>query len=214
APRGMRDFVCDFEKYPREYENFRGKNVTLGLEFGMSNALFLPNKRLANSYDYDFILGAVHGVDGDDIYKVSLDSPEKLSGIDRYLIYSREMVEKYDFIDAFAHIDYVARYTKRMSDVFFYENFAESFDALLKAISERGIAFEINTSRFDEPHAKEVMFTICRRFRELGGRFCTIGSDAHEIKNLAFRFESAKKIAREAELSVVFFRNRKAVRCE
>ncbi|MCL2048511.1 MAG: PHP domain-containing protein [Defluviitaleaceae bacterium] len=230
APRGLMDFVCDFGIYPLTYEKLRDESVTLGMELGMTDAFFSLNKRIASEYDYDYILGAVHSVDGHDIYEMSKTAPD-VSGVGRYLTRSRELVEKYDFIDAFAHIDYIARYTKAAADDFFYENYKEEFDALLKVIAERGIALEINTSRFGAsplfsdctvvgipPRSllthEQTIYTLCRRFKELGGRICTIGSDAHGVDKLAYCFDTAKQIAHEAELRVVYFKDRKPVNCE
>jgi histidinol-phosphatase (PHP family) len=58
------------------------------------------------------------------------------------------------------------------------------------------------------------MFEICRRYKEFGGRICTIGSDAHKAAKLAYCLDDAKKIANEAQLTVVNFKNRKPIRCE
>jgi histidinol-phosphatase (PHP family) len=216
APCSIGDFVCDFDIYPAQYEKLRGEGVTLGLEFGMTSAFLTLNRRLAEAYDYDCIVGAVHCVDGDDIYRVSLSSPDTLSGVRRYLIYAREMLEKYDFIDTFAHIDYIARYTQKMAEDFVYERYASDFDALLKKLAERGIALEINTNRFGDKskRAEKTMYELCSRYKELGGRYCTIGSDAHKTEKLGYCVDSAKTIAHEAELSVVYFKNRKAIPCE
>jgi histidinol-phosphatase (PHP family) len=217
AIRGLGDFVCDFAKYPAQYEKFRGEGVSLGLEFGMTQAFLSANKKIAEG-DYDFIIGAIHSVDGVELYNAlnGLLPGENFSPcISRYLIYAREMVEAYDgVIDAFAHIDYFARYTREIADNFFYENYAQEFDALLKILAEREIALEINTNRFGDETAQKTMFELCRRYKELGGRICTIGSDAHKTEKLAYCFADAKKIAHEAQLAVVNFKNRKPIRCE
>ncbi|MCL1883039.1 MAG: histidinol-phosphatase HisJ family protein [Defluviitaleaceae bacterium] len=229
APRGIGDFVCDFEKYPNMYKKLRGEGVMLGLEFGLTEAFLDVNSKLAEG-DYDFILGSIHTVDGVELYQASHgklqnepyavqligdDTDLIKASIRRYLIYANEMVNLCRFFDSFGHIDYIARYAPKVAEHFFYENFPNEFDALLKTIAERELALEINTSRFCEPYNFEkIMLKICRRFYELGGRLCTIGSDAHEVKNIGKSIEIAKELASEAELSAVYFKERKPFPCE
>ena len=239
APRGIGDFVCDFGIYPALYKKYRGEGVLLGLEFGLTAAYLQVNKQIIAAGDYDFIIGAIHGVDGLDIFNASktagagssansessadsvtsgtVNNPD--GGIARYLTYAREMVELADYFDAFAHIDYIARYVPVAAEKFSYGNYPEEFDALLKALAEREIALEINTSRFlpdsklNVPDAGQVMFEICKRFAELGGRYCTIGSDAHTVATLARNFDTAHAIAENSGLTTVYYRERIPVPC-
>jgi histidinol-phosphatase (PHP family) len=231
APRGMGDFVCDFNIYPAQYKKFRGSSVMLGLEIGLTKAFLPANKQLA-ACDYDFIIGSVHGVDGVDLYKAgtkrkgfmhepyaqqmhSADTVDEC--ISRYLTYAKEMAELDCFYDAFGHIDYIARYAPLAGENFFYDKFTAEFDALLKALAERGLALEINTCLFGIAHqmknAEKVMLDICRRFAQLGGRLCTIGSDAHRVERLGHCISSAIEIARDSGLTAVYFKERKAIPC-
>jgi histidinol-phosphatase (PHP family) len=232
APRGIGDFICDFAVYPRTYEYLRGEGVTLGLEFGLTAAFANLNEKIAGEYDYDFIVGAIHAVDGVDIYHACNGNPalanedfaQQINGCDeevcaavrRYLVYANEMAVQNTFFDSFAHVDYIARYLPSVQKKFYYENFAEEFDALLKTISSRGVALEINTNMFgasSENLPEKTMQKICTRFFELGGRFCTIGSDAHKIKNVGKGINAAKEIAAVSGLVPVYFKGRKPTRC-
>ena len=230
APRVIGDFVCDFNVYPKEYEKFRGEGVMLGLEYGLTQAFLKINKKIAASYDYDFILGAVHGVNGVDIYGASHEkystepfAESFLSGDEKsirqclreYLSYTKEMIELYGFFDSFAHVDYVARYLPKVSENFVYENFIQEFDALLKILAEREIALEINTNRFghESKFAEMEMLKICRQFKALGGWLCTLGSDAHKAHKVGYFIGSAKEIAEASGLIPVYFKERKPIRC-
>jgi histidinol-phosphatase (PHP family) len=231
APRGIGDFVVDFERYPKEYEKFRGEGVMLGLEFGLTKAYAKLNEKIANSYDYDFILGGVHCIDGVEIYHASKgllpnepitqqmtsdDTETVMNCIQQYLKYSREMVEfNGNFYDSFAHMAYFARYAPKPSELCVYENFRREIDALLKAIAERELAFEINTYRYKNyPSAAHEMLKCCRSFKRLGGKYCTFGSDAHKVSNLGRNIDDAIYIARESGLIPVYFKERKPIRCE
>jgi histidinol-phosphatase (PHP family) len=225
APRGVEEFgvfVCNFDEFAK-YEKFRGDGVSLGLEIGLTKAFLNANIKAAAG-DYDYIIGSVHNVDGVEFYHAChgkcpeepfaqmIDTaPEEC--IRRYLTYATEMVEISGFFDAFGHIDYTARYLPRLESLFSYENFADEIDSLLRVIARRDIALEINTCILSKPAAVETMQKICRRFTELGGRLCTIGSDAHNASDLGRNFKDALEIAERAGLAVVHFKERKPIRC-
>jgi histidinol-phosphatase (PHP family) len=212
-PAEGRDFLTDFSLYPHTYEKLRSDSVLLGLEIGMT-AYYQPlNCQTAHAHDYDFILGAVHSVDGYDLYhdrRNTFDYDRKL----RMLTYSLEMVELYDYINAFAHIDYISRYTPAPEKNVPYDDYANEYDALLKALARRDIALEINTARFGSPGLEANLARVYRRFNELGGRFVTIGSDAHTVENLGRYHSRAVAMAREAGLKPVYYKKRKRYACE
>lgn len=208
---GKSDFICDFNIYPHEYKNLRSPSVLLGLEIGLTAAYYDKNKLTAEG-DFDFILGSVHSAYGVDVY---FDNPsDYVDFIRRYLTYSREMVEMCGFFDSFGHVDYVSRYNPDAQKVFRYENYAAEFDALFKAIIERDIAIEINSSGFTKfENYAEVLFPIYKRFAELGGKYCTIGSDAHVPERIGENYFTAKTLADTADLQVVYYKERKRCIC-
>ena len=50
---------------------------------------------------------------------------------------------------------------------------------------------------------------VCRKYRELGGRFVTLGSDAHRVSAVGNYFARALNFVRELDLKPVTFRERK-----
>jgi len=207
AYNGERDFVCDFDIYPSTYKSLRSKTTLLGLEIGLTAAYHSKNKETAAG-DYDYILGSIHSVYGLDVY-FTFPEGDAVNFIAKYLTCAREMVEANDFIDAFGHIDYVARYNDDAKKNFLYDNYTSEFDALLKAIAERNLAIEINTARFDQEDAIKNLMPIYRRFKELGGKYCTIGSDAHNLLRLGADIDKAQDIADATGLRPVYFKERK-----
>ena len=203
------DFICDFKRYPAEYKHLRSDSVLLGLEIGLDPENLENNIKTANG-DYDYIIGSIHAVDGRDVFfEFPEDDSDPNGFISRYLTYAREMVELGCFFDSFGHIEYVSRYNSIAHTIFKYENFAQEFDGLLKSIAEQDLAIEINTSKFNP----EVFLPIYKRFAQLGGRFCTLGSDAHIPENLGKHIHEASKFAQELGLQVVYFKERKRLLC-
>ena len=214
-PPGGGDFICDFEIYPSQYKAIRNQyadSVLLGVEIGLNAAFFPLNSQVASG-DYDFVLGAVHYVEGQDVYNSS-NSMESYDFCRKYLTYARHMVEYCGFFDAFAHIDYIARYSKRIGMVFYYKNFSQEFDGLLKALADRELALEINTSRFGNNKLVGQLLPIYKRFKELGGQYVTIGSDAHNEHSLGRYYAKAIGNANISGLTPVYYRERKRYVCE
>jgi len=207
APQIPKDFVCDFDMYPALYRHLRSDSVLLGLEIGLT-AAFLPLNTSVADNDYDFILGSIHSVDGVDIYHDS-SKMEAEAFCRRFLTYSLEMVEISGFFDSFAHIDYITRYYEAANKIFHYKNFPKEFDALLKALVDRDLALEINTARLGDNRAVGQLLPIYKRFKELGGKYVTIGSDAHQLGALGRHYGKAVGLAAMAGLTIVYYKNRK-----
>jgi len=211
APQIAGDFVVDFERYHSEYRPLRTNTTLLGLEIALT-AAFLPLNTQLAAVDYDFILGAVHSVDGIDIYN-DASKYEPQAFCRHYLTYAADMVKKCGFFDSFAHVDYPARYCNNVAQWFWYENYPDEFDGLLRAIADRGVAMEINTSRFGNNAVERDLLLIYQRFKALGGQFVTIGSDAHELCRLGCYHDRALAMAHTAALTPVYFKERKRIVC-
>ena len=71
------------------------------------------------------------------------------------------------------------------------------FDEILSLIIKKGKGIEVNTSGLDKvghtlPHP-----SIIQRYRELGGKIITIGSDAHTTNRVGEHVSEAMRIVRE-----------------
>ena len=206
APKSDRSFVCDFDIYPSQYKQLRSDSTLLGLEFGLT-AAFLPLNLKTADNDYDFILGSIHFVDGHDVFKVSA-SMDAETFCRRYLTYGTEMVELCGFFDSLGHIDYIARYCEKCAKWFQYKNYPKEFDALLRALAERDIALEINTSRLGNDNVAGQLLPIYKRYFELGGRYVTLGSDAHNEWGLGRHYKRGLGLAKMAGLTPVYYKER------
>ena len=89
--------------------------------------------------------------------------------------------------------------------------FPELFDQILIEIIKRGKGIEVNTSGIKRaghvlPHP-----SIITRYRELGGKIITIGSDAHFEENVgAYIKEALDIIAKAGFQEITVFQNREA----
>jgi len=203
-------FIFNVDEYFDAYQPCRNDNVLLGIEIGMRGETEPDNRRIVEGHSFDYVIGSIHIVDGVDIYQESFyQGRTKQDVYSRYFSAMLDCVTKYDWIDSLGHIDYIARYA-RFQDVDIYlDEFREPLEKILGLLASRNKAMEINTRRLGDKKALEALIPIYRRFKELGGQFVTIGSDAHNPKDIGKNFEQAMSLAQICNLKPVFFRERR-----
>jgi histidinol-phosphatase (PHP family) len=163
---------------------------------------------------YDFTIGSVHD------RVASPYNPRNVAGwvagrsLREIVAPSFDEVEaaaRSGLFDAIGHIDGVKRYLYphvRPSD---FEAAPELYERILLALVESGTALEVNTSGLRYtikeafPHP-----AIVARFRELGGRAVTVGSDAHRAEHANWGLEEGYGIAAAAGFDALTFRRAQA----
>ena len=117
--------------------------------------------------------------------------------------------ESHNNFDAFGHIDYICRYWPYADKEFHMEENQQEWDRLFTVLIEKNKPIEINTRRLDAEAAVNALLPLYKRYKELGGKYCTLGSDAHYTEHIGRRLGVAAAIAKEAELQPVYFKERK-----
>ncbi len=203
-------FKLETEEYIRSYNEYRSDKLLLGVEIGLSVGFEKQYMEIIDNNDLDFVLGAVHELEGQDLYDAKeLYSKQKREVYEKYFEYMLECIKRNPYIDSFAHIDYICRYAPYKDTEIYYNEYCDYIDEVIKALIERKICFEINTRRLGNKTAYNALKQIYRRYSELGGEYVTIGSDAHLKENIAMNFDEAKEIARSCGLKPVYFVNRR-----
>lgn len=115
--------------------------------------------------------------------------------------YFKEVLQNikiYDEFDVYGHIDYIVRYGGYPEKVIKYKDYQEILDEILITLIQRGKGIEINTSGFryglNAPHPNQ---EILARYKNLGGKMITIGSDAHKTEDMCADFDKATEILKE-----------------
>lgn len=211
---GEKDFTFSPEDYWKKYEALRGEGerLRLGVELGMQEGLAEKNRAFVKRAPFDQVIGSIHTLLGFDLYYETLYEGREKDEV--YRLYLRAMascVRSHGaFIDILAHIDYIARYAAYRDAELTYAVYGEEIDEVLAALIETDTVLELNTRRFDAPQGKASLVPIFRRYRELGGREVTLGSDAHDACAVAFAFCEAQDLAESLGLRIVtFFARRK-----
>ena len=204
-----RSFTFDASAYMQAYANLRGASLRLGAEVGLRKAARSANASFVSGAPFDMIIGSIHLVDDFDIYY-----PEFYVGEDKttaYRKYFQQMAEEAAVADydALGHIDYICRTAPYDNPEIDYPTFAEEIDAVLRVVVERGKVLELNTRRFDSTRAISELVPVYKKYRALGGRAVTVGSDAHRVAAIGNHFAKALEFARELDLMPVTFCERR-----
>ena len=211
---GELDFSFDPEAYWRTYEPLRGDNLHLGIEVGMQAGTAEASRAFVSRAPFDLVIGSVHLLRGIDIYeKECFEGREKDELYREYFRTMAEMIACHDFIDVLGHIDYIARTAPYENPELSYGVFADGIDAVLRAAVAQGVVLELNTRRLGSRRALKELAPIYARYHELGGKYVTLGSDAHGADAIGANFAAAEDFARAMGLSIVTFFARKMEFC-
>ena len=185
------DFANYFPELQALQEKYKGKiEVRIGMEFGLQPHLNDTFTKLVREYPFDYVIGSLHLVDGQDpYYRVYFDDKADEEGYRRTFELTLENIKAIPDFDALGHIDYIVRYGKKQAEEYSYAKYADYLDAILRFLIDNGKALELNTGgwkyglSFAHPHSD-----VLKRYKELGGEMVTIGSDGHKPEHLAYDF--------------------------
>ncbi len=206
------DFTFDPATYWQQYEPLRGDRLMLGIEVGMQSATAERSRAFVDTVPFDLVIGSVHMVDGKDIYyKEAYGNLSKAEFFHKYYQQMADNIRQHGFIDVLGHIDYIARYAPYENPDISYGSFQADIDAVLRAAIETDTVLELNTRRLGSRLAVKELLPVYSRYRELGGRFVTLGSDAHTADAIGGNFRIARELVEAVGLQAVTFRERKIV---
>jgi len=197
-----------YEKYSRDVaacqQRFNPRLKLLkGVEVDYQRRYERQIRAFLAATEFDFVLGAVHYIDGLSIFDDLLERYDADTAYRRYFAAVREAVAS-GFFDAIGHLDVIKRYGVCRYGPFDPHRYAEEIDAVLRALVETGTGLEINTSGLRQPPAETFPgLEVLRRYRELGGEIITLGSDAHHLPHLGYGIEEALEMARAAGFKAI-----------
>lgn len=203
-------FCFDVDDYFKKYSKYRGNNLLLGVEIGIKDDCIEESREVIEKGPFDYVLGSVHLVDNLDVYyETYYKEKSKQEAYEKYLATMLSGIQKYDFIDSMGHIDYICRYARYDDRELYYRDFSDMIDEILKNLIDKDKCMELNTRRLSDENAAKNIISIYKRFKELGGKHVTVGSDAHNTTAIGSNFHVAKEIIDLCDLKVVYFKERK-----
>lgn len=207
----------DFETelYNAAYDELEvpGLIIRRGAEFGMlrDNAPVLA--RDLQRRHFDFIIGSCHFVEDLDIYFPPFWEGKTMEQAERlYLEEVLACVSAHDDFDVLGHLTYISKAkcnpTHRPVE---YASYKELVDGILRTLAKKGKGIEVNTSGKDRCGVFLPEAEYLKRFKELGGKIVTVGSDAHDTARAGQYCHEAAKMVSEIFGGVYTFADRNPV---
>ena len=76
---------------------------------------------------------------------------------------------------------------------------------MLEAVLATDTVMELNTRRLNDGQTAIELMPIYKRYHDMGGRYITLGSDAHNINAIGINFGIARDFADSIGLKIVTF---------
>ena len=200
-PPGELDFLLDTPAYVPAVQQLQNAwegriQLRLGVELGLQPHLGSRLPEYVDAYPFDFVIGSTHVSRRLDPYE-----PAFFQGIaeeDAYRLYFEEELEnlrKYDCFDVAGHIDYVLRYGAHGGDRDPLDAYGDVLDEILRTLIDKGKGLECNTAGLrSRCGVTNPSPSVLLRYREMGGEILTLGSDAHDPKDLGSRFPELRDL--------------------
>lgn len=196
-------FNFDIDQYMNELAGLQDKyrdriQVLRGVELGMQTQLGDRYRELLEKQPFDYALESQHllGVQ-DPYYPSTFEGHTEAEIFRQYFECTLENVRLFHSADTLAHLDYVVRYGIHKAEEYSYAANRDIIDEILKLLIRYDMALEVNTAgfrkglSFPNPHPD-----VIKRYRELGGKLITLGSDAHVKEDIAKDFGRVSELLR------------------
>ena len=168
----------------------RGLRVRFGVEVSYESQREVEIREHLARHPYDYAIGSVH---------VGAASPFMAHRVAGWVAGRTfdEVVAPYfgeveaairsELFDTIGHLDYVKKYVVSHVPPAAFAARPDVYEPLLRALVETGMALEVNASGLRQPPGETYPAPpIVERFRALGGRNVTAGSDAHRARSFAY----------------------------
>ena len=193
-PQSVRDINSAREKY-------KGKLLVIrGLELGEPMHDPRQTAHALRYADFDFILASVHNLIGrDDFYYLDYKTVDVNEILREYFDELAETAA-FEHFDSLSHLTYPLRYIVEREGYYpDLDPFSEQIDRIFRILIQNKKALEINVSGLFKPIGRTLPDeALVRRFRELGGEYITIGTDAHSSDMVGKGIERGIAVAKAA----------------
>ncbi len=168
----------------------RGLALRFGVEISYESHREPEIREHLERHHYDFAIGSVH------VMRYSPYTGARVAGwvagkpFEKVVApYFAEVVAaaRSQLFDTLGHLDYVKKYLAQHVPPAAFVAAPHVYEPVLRALVETGTGLEINASGLRQaPREPYPASWVVARFRELGGRLVTAGSDAHRAHSFAY----------------------------
>jgi histidinol-phosphatase (PHP family) len=200
----------EYADYPRRellirdlQERWAGRvRIRFGVEMTYETRHEAEIREHLATHRYDYVIGSVHAMSDGPYAKsriASFAAGKTLAEVVAPYFGEVAAAARSGLFDTLGHMDQCKRWLLPWFDMVAYAAAPELYEPLLLALVESGTALEVNASGLR--HAEHETYPapwVVARYRELGGRRVTVGSDSHLPHCFAFGLEEACEIVAAA----------------
>lgn len=179
-------------------------HIIKGIELGLMKDTKTQCQNLIASNAFDFVIGSCHIVNNMDPYYSQFWKDKKDREVfELYFNTLLEGLKMFHQIDTLGHMDYLIKYNPNKDSNYSPSDYSDIIDEILRFIISKDIKLEINTGNlakgfsFPNPHTD-----ILQRYTELGGKYVTVGSDAHQAGFIGYGFNTVMELIEKFNLKV------------
>ncbi len=195
------EFLLDTDAYREKFlemkDKYAGKiRLLWGVELGLQPHLADWHKQYVKDHPFDYIIGSEHNPGNvDPYYPTYFEGRSEEEAYTQYFEETLLNLTLFSDFDTLGHMDYVVRYGPNRNRDYSYCKYKKYIDPILEFIIKKDIALEINAGGYrnglGEPNpCKDIII----RYKEMGGKIITIGSDAHTTQSLCYDFPAIESL--------------------
>ncbi len=203
---------CEFGSFDRQIpksvsdalsarEKYKGKlNVICGMELGEPMHDLKQTAHALNYADFDFILASVHNLRfRDDFYYMDYSRVDIDKLLEEYFSELAETAGFSDF-DSLSHLTYPLRYIVERTGSFpDLTKHIGQIENIFNILIKNNKALEINVSGLFQPINTTLPHQeLINLYRKMGGKYITIGTDAHSSSRVGVGIEKGLEAAKAA----------------
>ncbi len=196
------------EQLAQARPQFAGKlPIKMGLELGEAWEDPALAEKIVSHPDLDFVIGSVHTLDsahgGTDLCLIHYGREEDCYPVlDNYFA-SMEKLAPLPCYDILGHVIYPLRYMNRRDGCHAsLERYFPQLEGIFRTVVGSGRGIEVNTNRGAQV---EQWRDVLALYRDCGGRFVTLGSDAHRPEHVGLGIPQAALMVKEYGLNLAVY---------
>ena len=203
---------CEFGSFDRQIpksvkdtlearEKYKGKlKVICGIELGEPMHDTAQTKHALEYADFDFILASVHNLrNRDDFYYMDYSKVDVHEILKEYF-YELAETASFEHFDSLSHLTYPLRYIFERTGAFpdLSQHIAQ-IEEIYKILIKNNKALEINVSGLFQPIKTTLPHQeLINLFHDMGGKYVTVGTDAHNKSSVGVGIEKGIEAAKIA----------------
>ena len=182
--------------------------VLIGIEIGQPFADIELADKIINNGKYDVVLGSIHTPAGFecDVKNIPYDKIDVYQFMKNYFNELSELAQ-WKGCDILSHITCPMRRIQGKYNIDFdYSKVQNEIDILLETIIKNDKVLEINTSGLRQAMGRTMPdIDIIKRYKQLGGKYISIGSDSHSAYDVGAGVREGMLIAKQCGFDTLSF---------